>query len=181
MKNVLLGGLLSAVACVPAHAWDLTALNKRADENLFQVGNGCSGTLVDIDARLILTAYHCIADAIAAQETPDLDMDGDPILGPDGQPRTKKSKDVKEVPVHQLFWDDKGEKSIVSYPAKIVARDALKDVAILQIPLKVGPVALAIRQGHRTAARLDGLAHRQPEDVLRHRDEGRHVGLALAG
>ncbi len=143
--NRLLASAAIALCATSASAWDLETLNRRADENLFQVGKGCSGTLVDVSARLILTAYHCIAQSIASDQETKTDEDGEPILGPDGKPLTLKKKTIKQVTVSQLFWDDNGEKSQIDYPATIVARDQKKDVAILQIPQAVGPVPLSIQ------------------------------------
>jgi S1-C subfamily serine protease len=132
-----------ALIAFPAFAWDLTQLNKRADENLVQVGNGCSGTLVDVEHRLIITAYHCITPAIATATEPKTDSHGEALVGPDGKPLTTVNKKVQPVRVSQFFWVE-GEKQQVDYWSEIVARNEKLDVAILQIPATVGPLKLAI-------------------------------------
>jgi S1-C subfamily serine protease len=145
--RLISGGALFALAAflaVPAAAWDLAQVNKRADENLVQVGDGCSGTLVNVENRLIITAYHCINDAVKSVEKPKTDMDGETIMGPDGKPVMLKEKKVDDVPIHQFWWDAKGVKSEITYNAKIVARDQKLDVAILQLPQKIGPVVINI-------------------------------------
>jgi hypothetical protein len=127
-----------------ARAWDLNQLNKRADENLVQVGSGCSGTLVNVKARLIITAYHCIPDAIGTSQEPKRDEDGEVILGPDGKPLMEPKKRVDQVQVSQFFWDTDGKKGTIDYWASIVARNQQLDVAILRIPQKVGPLSLSV-------------------------------------
>jgi hypothetical protein len=136
--------LLAALA-TPAGAWDLNDLNKRADENLVQVGSGCSGTLVSVEHRLILTAYHCIAQYITTKQEPKSDEDGELIVGDDGKPVSKPKKVIKQVPIHQMFPDTKtGEPRWIDYWANIVARDSKLDVAILQIPEMIGPLKIGL-------------------------------------
>jgi S1-C subfamily serine protease len=134
--------VLALTLAAPAMAWDLDELNRRADENLMQLGDGCSATLVDVEARLVLTAYHCVGEYIANAAKPLLDENGEPRLGPDGKPLLSRKTATIQVPLHQFFWDDKGKKGEVTYMADIVARDAKRDVAFLKVPAKVGPVAI---------------------------------------
>jgi S1-C subfamily serine protease len=137
--RVLLAFLLACFA-VPAVAMDLDVIGKRATENVVQVGGGCSGTI--IANRLVLTAYHCIDNAVAEVSKPSTDANGEIITGPDGKPVMKKEKKTVQVPIFQFFWDDKGEKSEIAIMTDIVARDAVRDVAILRIPEKAGPVVI---------------------------------------
>jgi S1-C subfamily serine protease len=144
MRYLIAFAVLAFVAfAFPAHAWDLNQLNKRADENLVQVGNGCSGTLVDVEHRLIFTAYHCIDQAIEAETQPKVDDHGEVLVGPDGKLLTAVKKKVQPVRVSQYFWVD-GKKQQVDYWSEIVARNQKLDVAILKIPATVGPLKLAI-------------------------------------
>jgi hypothetical protein len=137
--------LLACTAlATPAGAWNLDDLNRRADENLVQVGDGCSGTLVNVEHRLIFTAYHCIGDHISTKTETKRDADSEPLVGGDGKPITETKKTLTDVPIHQFFMDADGKMGEIEFWAKIVARDALLDVAILQVPAKVGPVMVAI-------------------------------------
>jgi S1-C subfamily serine protease len=135
---------LAVLFGLPAAAWDLDQVKMRATENIVQVGDGCSGTIVSATNRLVLTAYHCIVQAVKVTKKPITDDDGEVITGPDGTPRTKIEKKLSQVPLHQFFWDDEGEKSEVAFFGDIVARNEQLDVAILRIPAKVGPVAVSI-------------------------------------
>jgi S1-C subfamily serine protease len=143
--------LLACLALLPsaALAWDLDQVKLRAEENNVQVGDGCSGTIVSVEHGLVLTAYHCITDAIKVEQKPERDGNGEVIIGPDGKPKMRKEKLTRQVPLHQFFWNDKGEKAGLTVYADIVARNDALDVAILKIPAKVGPVAV------NTAARTD--------------------------
>ena len=138
---------LIACACLiafPAMAWDLDQVRERAENNLVQVGDGCSGTIVSVEHRLVITAYHCITSAIRVKQEPRTDKDGEVIVGPDGKQRTAVVKTLRQVPLHQFFWDEEGKKGELAYFADIVARNEKKDVAILQIPERVGPVNVSI-------------------------------------
>lgn len=135
---------LAFLAAVPASAWELNQVRMRAEENLVQVGDGCSGTIISAAHRLVVTAYHCIDDAVKVERKPQTDKDGEVIVGPDGEKRTKIEKRTVQVALHQFYWDEKGKKGEVIFFADIIARDATKDVAILRIPEKVGPVAVSI-------------------------------------
>ncbi len=138
--------LLACTAlATPAGAWDLADLNQRADENLVQVGDGCSGTLVSVEHRLIFTAYHCIGGYIKTEREQKSDEDGELIVGEDGRPVSSPKKTIRQVPIHQMFPDPKtGEPRWIDYWADIVGRDAKKDVAILQIPETVGPLKISL-------------------------------------
>jgi S1-C subfamily serine protease len=125
-----------------ASAWDLAELEMRRTENNVQIGDGCSGTIVSVEHRLILTAYHCIEDAITTEAKPRTDDNGEVIVGGDGKALTVKSKKLSRVPVIQIFWDEAGKRNDLWVFAEIVARNERLDVAILQFPEKVGPVAL---------------------------------------
>jgi S1-C subfamily serine protease len=135
---------LAVLTASTASAWDLDQVQMRAEENLVQVGNGCSGTIISATHRLVLTAYHCIDDAVKAEVKPDTDSAGEIIVGPDGKPKTTRGKKLVQVPLRQIFWNDKGEKGEVVFFADIVARNQVKDVAILRVPEKVGPIAVSI-------------------------------------
>mgnify|MGYP001596778132 CR=1 FL=1 len=51
-----------------AEPWSLEDLNKTITATNFIVESGCSGTLISVRLRLILTNFHCVADKISAVE-----------------------------------------------------------------------------------------------------------------
>lgn len=101
----------------PSYAWDLDKTNRIIDEAVYAllgVGFGgdyqpqCTGSLVDLDHRLILTAQHCTAMA---------DENGVILL-------ERKQRDGFITNV------------VIRYRAKIVAQDKKHDLALLQIQTK---------------------------------------------
>ncbi len=116
-KMTLAAASLLIMTGAPSLAdWSVPAMNKQIDQTNFVVNDGCSGTLVSLKDKLILTAAHC-ADGmykVVSQET----------VADDG---TITKKDVKiKVPgeVKQLFFDDKA--------------DVIKSITYLVEPVKVG-------------------------------------------
>jgi S1-C subfamily serine protease len=144
IKKFLLGAMLALGLATPSFAWDLDELNRRVDQNLFSVGKGCAGTLVNPTEGVIITAYHCIADAI--KEVREDVRDNDGIIKKDGddKPINKVERVVSDIPVYQQFYrsDDVDEMDRLVYPAEIIARSQPLDVAILKIRSKVGPYSL---------------------------------------
>lgn len=125
---------------------DLALLNKYADRNLVAIGTGCSGTIVDPAAKLVFTAYHCIANAVKIIEEPETDEDGQPILDNNEQVKKKKTTKLKTVPVSQVWYDDKtGDVEKITYSGEIIGRDAKLDVAILRLDLQVGPIQMPLQ------------------------------------
>lgn len=59
--------LLAMSACAPAYAWDLKDMNETIDKTNIILNNNCSGTVVDKENNLILTAFHCIKGAKETQ------------------------------------------------------------------------------------------------------------------
>ena len=113
MKKSLAALCLVVALTIPAlAAWDLTTLNHHIDQTNFQVGSGCSGTLISVEERYILTANHCLGEYIT------------------------KDKDVetyKDVPISQPMTN-KGEKvGDITYIGTIVARDQKDDLALIQL------------------------------------------------
>lgn len=141
IKKLLVTAFLALGLATPALAWNLNDLNRVVDQNNFQVGGGCSGTLVSTEHRMLFTAYHCIEQAIKSEEETEQDEDGQPLKDEDGKPIKKKKKTIRPVPVSQLFIVDGVERS-VTYEADIIARDSKLDLAVLQIPEGVGPITL---------------------------------------
>ena len=75
-KPLLLAAMFAASA-VPAVAWETVSdMNKQIDETNFIVGDGCSGTLISIQYRLIVTAHHCIARQITTVSRDVVDANG---------------------------------------------------------------------------------------------------------
>lgn len=134
MKKFLVAILASAFSLfgAPAFAgWDLTAMNQQIDQTNFVVNGICSGTLIDKDNGLFLTANHCIDEQFQTieKEVPDKDNQG----------AVKKIKIKISVPgkVSQLTFD--GPKPVAENSAvfKVKAHDPDHDLALVQSESKL--------------------------------------------
>jgi S1-C subfamily serine protease len=119
--SVLLTTLALATS---ASAWELDAMNKHIDQTNFIVGSGCSGTLINIEERLILTNHHCISGAVQFRN--------EETVAPDGTVTTKRITDTKTVPVYQRVYSGHTLISSSQYLTDLVAWDEDLDLALLQ-------------------------------------------------
>ena len=103
-----------------AGAWELGAMNRHIDQTNFIVGSGCSGTLINIKERLILTNHHCITGAI--QWRMHNNHDG----------TSTRMADHKPVPVFQKIYDGHTQVSATQFVTNLVAWDEDLDLALLQ-------------------------------------------------
>jgi S1-C subfamily serine protease len=110
--------------------WGLDAINDYIDKANVLVGDEdgdfCSGTFISIKNRFVLTANHCVQDRVRRREKESVD----PITGV----VTKVTVEEKlDLVVSKNIMKDYEIVSRQSLTAKIWARDAENDVAILQI------------------------------------------------
>ena len=110
----------------PARAWDIDKMNAQIDDTNVIVGQGCSGTVVSIPQRLVVTAFHCVDDLFqeVTERVPD--------------PKTGEIKEVtkqKLIPL-QISMRKVHDYEIVGteeHRAKIVGSDPLADIALIQV------------------------------------------------
>lgn len=112
-------------ACSPAMAWDIKEMNDHIDQTNFIVGQGCSGTLVDLEDRLILTNHHCVESFIKVRDHKEVE--------PDGTVTTKQLVDLRPVPVYQRTYDGHEVVSSANYITELVAWDEHIDLGLLQM------------------------------------------------
>lgn len=113
-------------AALPASAWEIDKMNEQIEKTNVIVSGVCSGTIIDIEERLILTAHHCITNNLREMEKKEVD----PITGV-----VKTEKVVERSPMYIETWK-RQEFDVVSserHRAVIKGYDGLTDVAILQV------------------------------------------------
>jgi S1-C subfamily serine protease len=132
--KLLLSPLAFLVLCAlffvtPASAWEIKAMNSHIDQTNFLVNKGCSGTLIDMTQRLILTANHCVADQyeVIEKET----------ISDDGVVKKEKVRRLRDGTVSQFEFDAGDPIRTVTYKVKVMAVDAKRDLALLQIKAKL--------------------------------------------
>ena len=104
---------------------NLDRLNEIINQTNFIVNNNCSGTLIDLKNKLILTNYHCIDSNVTMIEKEETDSKG----------RIKKVKSRKyvNVPVSQNTYQGFDKVGSAEYITEIVAENKYRDLALLQI------------------------------------------------
>lgn len=147
-----------AIACfsaailmaAPAHAeWKgRVPLNTQIDQANFSVNGSCSGTLISLDQRWILTANHCTESQYETVTVED-------VL-PDGEVVEKKIRRAVPGYVEQITFADGMSIKTVRYRTVVVRSDKEKDLALLQI---TSPIA------NLTAAKIACQAPMRGEDV----------------
>lgn len=112
-----------------AHAqqagWSIESLNNTIEQTNFVVDGHCSGTLISLKDKLVLTNYHCIDNRIEIVE--------DEVTTPDGAQRKIKRKRYHEVPIAQDGYDGYSRVRTTSHVTRIVAEAKKLDLALLQI------------------------------------------------
>lgn len=134
----ILVGAASLSACgqtmKPAHAseapssWGVEQMNMAIEQTNFVVRAGeglCSGTLIDLERRLILTNAHCVEGAISMIERQVTDRKG--------FVHTMQVRRMEDMPVEQNRYDGFERVGTASYVSEIVAVDKKVDLALLRI------------------------------------------------
>lgn len=118
--------LLFAVLFMPmvSFAWDIGDLNKTVDQTNFIVDDRCSGTLISLEHRLILTANHCVEHKVRTYKEKEV---------VDGKIQEVEKVRLLDLPVTQKSYDGSRNIGSVEYMTEIVARDETKDLALLRI------------------------------------------------
>lgn len=131
--------LALASLAAPAFAeWPIDRMNEQIEKTNVIVGGVCSGTIIDVQERLVLTAYHCITGQLVEEEVKEID-------DKTGEVKTKLVQKRKplDITVHKIA--DYEIVSSSSYLVKIVGTDSDNDIALLQVTDKAYAPAMAAR------------------------------------
>ena len=110
----------------PAFAWDIDKMNTQIESTNVIVSGICSGTIINTEKRLVLTAHHCITDSLKETEKQEVDPKT-------GQIRT--SKVMEKTPMYIETWkrQDYDVVSSERHLAVIVGWDEKADIALIQV------------------------------------------------
>jgi S1-C subfamily serine protease len=140
MKKIVIGIMAvcgSMSISVAQEKIDLAKLNNIVEQTNFIVDSGCSGTLVDLKNKLILTNYHCVDRKVSVVEKEETDANG--VV------RKVRSKRYVDVPVEQHGYAGFAKVSTATYISEIVAEDKRVDLAVLRIKSEIP---------HKTASKI---------------------------
>lgn len=108
-----------------ANAWSLKDAHNQANTTLVQVGDWCSGTIIDKDRGLIATAAHCTEPA-QVTETRKVER-------PNGSSFTFNTTFFKPIDITVWNYDDQGnELGSQHYIANVWGSRMPQDVAVLK-------------------------------------------------
>lgn len=115
--------------------WDV---NKTIANTNFLVTDGgglCSGTLISLKYKLVLTNHHCVESAISIKEKEETNEDG--------EVRKVKREEFTDITLTQKVYQDFRLVGEASYKATIVAHERKMDLALLQIRADTIPMTEA--------------------------------------
>jgi len=127
MRSMLVAAFALLCVILPARAdWPLDRMNAQIDATNVIVSGICSGTIIDVAERLVLTAHHCVADNLREVEKKEID----PKTG-----EIRITKVQERVPMYIETWSrfDYSVSGSEKREAKIVGDDPLTDTALLQV------------------------------------------------
>jgi S1-C subfamily serine protease len=121
--------LLAALVILPRPArsqtWSIADMNRAIEQTNFIVDRGCSGTLISVTEKLVLTNYHCIDDHVTSIERE--------LTNSEGYVKKVKVRVYKDVAVEQNRYDGFTKTGSATYVAEIVAESKTRDLALLRL------------------------------------------------
>lgn len=121
IKNLL----ASLLIILSLSGWTIKEAHREANSSSVVIGEWCSGTIIDKERGLVLTAAHCL-EPITRHEDVNIEL-------PNGQFITKTVEYYLPFQIHLFMFDDKGKQTgIIDYDVEVLGYDFPGDVAILK-------------------------------------------------
>lgn len=137
LKKLIAAAAIALGVSTPAWAeWqNVIQMNRHIEQTNFIVDKGCSGTLISLEERLVLTNYHCVERFVGTKQK----RVTDPETGIINQVTVR---DFKTVPITQIKYRDHEAISQATYATDIVHYNADVDLALLQFKLDEIPFTI---------------------------------------
>ena len=143
MKKLVIATAVAAVmattsVAVAAEPLSVKNLNEVVDQTNFIVDGGCSGTLISVEHKLVITAHHCIDGKIRWIEKSVVE---------DGEVKKKKVEVRQTVNLEQKVYKGSTQVGGALYKAEILAYSNVNggyDLALLQIQADKIPMTLDV-------------------------------------
>jgi hypothetical protein len=120
---------------VAAEKWSIADMNKVIDQTNFVVDDKCSGTLISLKEKLILTNDHCVQSRVSIVE--------EEVTDEDGAVTKRKREKFTDLPVVQNQYKGFALVGSATYQTEIVAHDKKRDLAILRFKQDSIPFTIA--------------------------------------
>lgn len=117
-----------ALTATSALAWDVEDLNDHIEQTNFIVGNHCSGTLISVEHRLVLTNEHCTSKYVRTRN--------EKVVSDKGVVSDVKVQYFDDVPVSQKVYKDHKLVSQSSYIGDLVDFEAETDLSLIQLRIE---------------------------------------------
>lgn len=127
--------VLPVVASMAAEKWSITDMNNVIDQTNFVVDDKCSGTLISLKEKLILTNDHCVQSRVSIVE--------EEITDEDGAVTKRKREKFTDLPVVQNRYKGFALVGSATFQTEIVAHDKKRDLAILRFKQDAIPFTIA--------------------------------------
>ena len=119
--------LLFCATAANAERWSVERMNEVVNQTNFIVGSGCSGTLISLKYRLILSAHHCITNYVRH-------VNREIVV--DGVVKKVRKEELRDIVVSQKSYANYRQVGSATWQAVIIARWKESDLALLQIRAK---------------------------------------------
>lgn len=114
-----------ALSASSALAWEVEDLNEHIEQTNFIVGDHCSGTLISVEHRLVLTNEHCTNKYVRTRS--------DKVVNDKGVVSDVKVQYFDDVPVSQKVYKDHKLVSQSSYIGDLVDFEVETDLSLIQL------------------------------------------------
>lgn len=130
MRAVFAAVLAASLAISPASAeWPLADMNRTIEQTNFIVNNNCSGTLISLKEKLLLTNYHCVDNLISTVERD--------VTNAESVVVKRKFRKYDDVPVQQNQYDGFVRTGSANFVGDIVAESKTRDLAVVKLKGKI--------------------------------------------
>lgn len=106
--------------------WPLDKMNEQIEKTNVIVGGNCSGTIISVEKRLVLTAEHCIQGQFVEKKVKEVDPKTGVVTEKTIQEKLPLGITIRKVANFEIV-------GVESHLVKIVGSDRNTDIAILQV------------------------------------------------
>lgn len=125
LKSLAIAAALLLIPVTAQAEWPVDQMNTAIDQTNYVVNKGCSGTLIDLENRYILTAAHCVEAQYATKERETVDANG--II------KKETYRKLIDGSVSQLVLDNGTTTRTTTYRVTLRAVDKDNDLAVVQV------------------------------------------------